>query len=529
LQQLKAEPYHLADAIVDGAMATLVELFARTCQQVTDFSHRCKQLMYRSRTKLPQQRRGRSSRNSVWTDTTLSVTLVEDRKSRSTTRSAIRLVWSDKQYPELGQESVELWQDFYEGLLRTHAAHGHAPELARARIFAMVLRHETLAEAKLSTPLGLPPAAFDMLGSRFATAHECFASPLNNTLPSFCSLFPDTDIFFGSRGNFFDFEPSVGCFVVHTSPDSQIMQDACDHIVHLLTSSEQALCFCLVMPAERRVPITDLVETKHASLIRECTELPRGQHCYLSGCQHRLEGKGEHQGRAVEKGESHLYWLQNDLGAATWYISSDTTANLVDAFREQPSGITTASTVTGDLPTPQVARHKVSEGQANGSKQQVAAARDASKPFGTAVRTGRPPAAVTAAKNQRDCPVQASSGGDDLRGNGGENQPQGRGIEELMESMGTSSLTVDLAAQVVGQSANYSFVPDRQLLAWLDALGLAKYSPCVLVAMPRCIASHLVWPISHQCVLLNRFARACVRVRGAVSLSRLKLIWRLRA
>eukprot|EP01050_Picozoa_sp_SAG11_P016239 SAG11_NODE_2191_length_3706_cov_2.096756_8_plen_66_part_00 len=37
-------------------------------------------------------------------------------------------------------------------------------------------------------------------------------SPLNVTLDSFSSLFPDVDAPFGSAGSFFDFAPQAGAF-----------------------------------------------------------------------------------------------------------------------------------------------------------------------------------------------------------------------------------------------------------------------------------------------------------------------------
>jgi len=40
--------------------------------------------------------------------------------------------------------------------------------------------------------MALPEVAFDVLRDNFGVTHECFASPLNNYLPSFCSAFPDT-------------------------------------------------------------------------------------------------------------------------------------------------------------------------------------------------------------------------------------------------------------------------------------------------------------------------------------------------
>jgi phosphorylated CTD-interacting factor 1 len=46
----------------------------------------------------------------------------------------------------------------------------------------------------------LPVPVFEVLNKQFGVSFECFASPLNSYFKQFCSAFPDTDGFFGSRG-----------------------------------------------------------------------------------------------------------------------------------------------------------------------------------------------------------------------------------------------------------------------------------------------------------------------------------------
>ena len=68
--------------------------------------------------------------------------------------------------------------------------------------------------------------------------HECFASPLNCYYPSFCSLFPDTDRFFGSYGSFFSFRPKHGSFEANPPFVPEVMLAAVRHAEALLTASE---------------------------------------------------------------------------------------------------------------------------------------------------------------------------------------------------------------------------------------------------------------------------------------------------
>jgi len=60
--------------------------------------------------------------------------------------------------------------------------------------------HQTFARAAYQA--ALPRAMFAVLTSYLGVEHECYASPLNCCLPSYCSVFEDTDRYFGAKGNF---------------------------------------------------------------------------------------------------------------------------------------------------------------------------------------------------------------------------------------------------------------------------------------------------------------------------------------
>ena len=68
-------------------------------------------------------------------------------------------------------------------------------------LYCLLLRYESLGGAGMQAALN--GAAFDVLKSRFGVAAECFASPLNCRFEGFCSAFPDIDVHFGGRGDFF--------------------------------------------------------------------------------------------------------------------------------------------------------------------------------------------------------------------------------------------------------------------------------------------------------------------------------------
>jgi hypothetical protein len=493
VQQLRAEPYHMAEEHVEGALATLVELFSRASRRVARFSENCVQLLQQSRGNVALQRRGRS-RNAAWTDSLFGVSLLKDRKSTRNAASgkgSIRLQWSDTQFPELGHETVEMWEDHYQRLVEYHRKNGLEPELAKTRIFAMAFRHETLSEQKVGIPLALPPAASDAMTRQFGVQHECFASPWNVTCQTFCSLFADTDSFFGSRGNFFDYRPVVGSFIVHPPPDRQTLQDACNHAVRLLSGSAQSLSFCVVITADLLVPITDLIEPEHAMLVRHCTVLPRGKHCFLAGVHHRQVGKSDELTRVtMDKGDSHLYWLQNDAGSQEFCVTPGAAAILVDSFRPQPTfgqGNGSTDTDAGSVESAAVQRNSGVDSAEQGKTVPGAHGSDVvRKPVDEIVDTHVADGAAPSGDSEQEAtdPTGREESENTTTPSAtvlaplGDMADNALSLENMMRHLGGKSLTIGDTSDVADVQTN-EFSPDRQLLAWLDALGLAKYSPCV--------------------------------------------------
>jgi hypothetical protein len=95
----------------------------------------------------------------------------------------------------------------------------------------------------------LPLAVFGTL-QEWGCEGEGFATPLNATLQSYCSLHSEADRCFGSLGSFFDWRPKMGSFELN--PPFTIRSTAVeDHVVELLQAAERdgkALSFCYVVP-----------------------------------------------------------------------------------------------------------------------------------------------------------------------------------------------------------------------------------------------------------------------------------------
>ena len=78
------------------------------------------------------------------------------------------------------------------------------------RVFNVLQRYESLSGAAAGYQMALTEDIFDELYKLYGVEHECFASPLNAYFPNYCSLFYDTDKYFGSHGSFFNFFPKQG-------------------------------------------------------------------------------------------------------------------------------------------------------------------------------------------------------------------------------------------------------------------------------------------------------------------------------
>lgn len=78
-------------------------------------------------------------------------------------------------------------------------------DLFIGRVYCLLRRYKTFMCNTTPAPqetnqASLPVSVFECLRIHFEVTFECFASPLNSYFRQFCSAFPDTDSYFGSRG-----------------------------------------------------------------------------------------------------------------------------------------------------------------------------------------------------------------------------------------------------------------------------------------------------------------------------------------
>ncbi|KMZ94461.1 hypothetical protein PVMG_01819 [Plasmodium vivax Mauritania I] len=94
----------------------------------------------------------------------------------------------------------------------------------------------------------VPKRVMTLLRRKLKIKRECFSSPLNAVLPSYCSFFPDIDTFFGSSGNFFEFPLRSGAYEVNPPFDVYLINQLIVYILHHLRKEEHQLTFFLVIP-----------------------------------------------------------------------------------------------------------------------------------------------------------------------------------------------------------------------------------------------------------------------------------------
>ena len=117
-------------------------------------------------------------------DRTLGVSL----RAHPKDSELFQLQWSDQ---GMVVETIELWKTHVNALRSLHrtqrkkaASSGSLDDkleagVELARIFAMVLRYDSLSGCKCAYQAALPHSVMELLRQELKCAHECFASPLN--------------------------------------------------------------------------------------------------------------------------------------------------------------------------------------------------------------------------------------------------------------------------------------------------------------------------------------------------------------
>ena len=204
-----------------------------------------------------------------------------------------------------------------------------------SRAYCVMSRYETyfrnsrLRNEGYGMQGALPSYTFKELNKEFDVAQEMFASPLNCYFSSYCSAFPDTDVYFGSCGSFFDYEPIEGSFQCNPPFTEEVIERMADRIDYLLENSKLPLSFVVFIPEWLDPPTPGLVKMNKSKFKKYDFIVQSKKHEYVSGTQF-LEQRGPLLYLAIH--DTHIYFLQNDAGSMKWNPTEEKVNRLKSAI-----------------------------------------------------------------------------------------------------------------------------------------------------------------------------------------------------
>eukprot|EP00456_Euglypha_rotunda_P014811 TRINITY_DN14700_c0_g1_i3.p1 TRINITY_DN14700_c0_g1~~TRINITY_DN14700_c0_g1_i3.p1 ORF type:complete len:258 (+),score=26.61 TRINITY_DN14700_c0_g1_i3:138-911(+) len=221
-------------------------------------------------------------------------------------------------------QKVKRLYEEHSGKIDSNNAH-----LFARRLWCMLARYDTIGGAGYQA--AIPEACFQLLQERFGVGHECFASPLNQFLPSFGSAFPDTDHFFGSKGSFFDLRPEEGSFEANPPFLEEHMAAMAFHVLALIERAQakgKALCFVVIWPGWDDTPAFDILNKSPFN--RKLIRFEKQDHCYKDGFQHRSAVVYR---RSAAK--SMVFFMQSDAACKKWPCNEENINLFEDVFRQE--------------------------------------------------------------------------------------------------------------------------------------------------------------------------------------------------
>ena len=194
---------------------------------------------------------------------------------------------------------------------------------------------------------------FQVMEEEWGCEAECFASPLNSTLDTYFSRFEDTDAPFGSRGSFFQFRPTKGCFEANPPFDDGFIDRMMDHMESLLRladdETQSSLMFIVIIPAWKDRECWQRLDA--SPWCSHTLTLPAREHGYYQGSQH-LKKKTFKQSNS----DSSIFFLQSMQCAKLSPVTTRQTSKLKQAFR--PSWGVREEEITTAISKPDASRKR---------------------------------------------------------------------------------------------------------------------------------------------------------------------------
>lgn len=220
--------------------------------------------------------------------------------------------------------SFEIHETHWEKLQK-HFLNGPEAGAFEPRCWALLLRYQSLFgphDEGAGWHMAVTPTVLSNLAADFGVSQELFASPLNCALARYCSVFADTDKWFGSLGSFFSFcrpggplMSEGGSYECNPPFDETLIQKALAALTVALEACEKPLSVAMILPDW---PVSEgVVGCANSAYCRAQLRIVGDDHAYLNGRQHCCQPKHRTIRHTVGRGSLVLF-LQNELGAAKW-------------------------------------------------------------------------------------------------------------------------------------------------------------------------------------------------------------------
>lgn len=163
----------------------------------------------------------------------------------------------------------------------------------------------------------------EMFGLLPGMSHESFASPFNVTLSSYTSMFPDTDTYFGSKGDFFKVYPrlfeSGGSFELNPPfiEDHMILMGFI--LDYTLRTTTAPLSFFVVVPTWTDNLAYLMFKNSKFNVLKDEILFLRNEHYY----QHGANYESDERITRLAGGSTSVFILQNDAGKVKYKITPD--------------------------------------------------------------------------------------------------------------------------------------------------------------------------------------------------------------
>lgn len=225
-------------------------------------------------------------------------------------------------------ERISSTNDFKTNVLKNCDSKIEDIENFHSSVYTLLSRYFTLAGHGFQAACS--EHVFGVFRDVLGVQHECFASPLNCYLPSYCSAFPDIDSEFLSGGSFWNFPFSSGSFQANPPFVPSVMLAMVDRIESFLestssTDEEMPLSFVIVVPCW----IEDVSYNKliKSSYMRHHIVISKQDHGFCDGAQHQRRDRYR-----ASPYDTSVFILQNKTGAIKWSIDESKILEIKKAF-----------------------------------------------------------------------------------------------------------------------------------------------------------------------------------------------------